>query len=91
MAAKYPKELQDALIARNGMHAAMDRSLTQSKKRMNKSRQAGGLSIDYEEDQVKVTFYLLRPQEPELEPEPLELGESINVFLQTEWKIAMLT
>ena len=48
MAANYPVELQDALIARNGAQAAMDKSRTQGKKRMNK---------------VADTCYLLRPQE----------------------------
>ena len=35
-------------------------------------------------------YYLLRPQGAELEPEPLELGELIPVFLQKEWKVAKL-
>ena len=91
MAAKYPEELQDALIARNGAQAAMDRSLTQSKKRMNKSKNDVGLSIEHEEAQVAVTYYLLLPQEAELEPAPLHLGESIIVFSQKEWKMVMIT
>ena len=89
MTAKYPEQLQDALIARNVAQAAMDKSLTQGRKRMNKLKQAIGLSIKYEETQVAVTYYLLRPQEAELEPEQFELGESITIFSQKIWKVAM--
>ena len=57
---------------------------------MTKAKQAVGLPVELEEDQVAITYYLLRPKEAELEPEPLVLGELNTVFLQKEWKVAKL-
>ena len=82
MTAKYPKQLQDTLIARNCAQAGMDKSPMQGKKKMNKSKQAVGFSIKHEDNQVAVTYCLLRPQNAELEQGPLELGEAITVFSQ---------
>ena len=58
---------------------------------MTKAKQAVGLPVELEEDQVAITYYLLRPKEAELEPEPLVLGELNTVFLEKEWKVAKLT
>ena len=58
---------------------------------MNKSKQALGLLFKHGENQMAVTYYLLRPKEAELDPGALELGESITIVLQKECKMAMLT
>ena len=88
---KRPRATARRANSQKRAQAAMDKSLMQGRKRMNKIKQAIGLSIKYEETQVAVTFYLLRPQEAELEPEQFELGESITIFSQKIWKVAMLT
>ena len=38
------------------------KSLVQGKRKLNKAKQRCGIQIDYEYDQVAVTYYLLRPQ-----------------------------
>ena len=83
MTTNYPPELQQAIIARSGAQSALEKSLVQGKRKMNKAKQRCGIQVNHEYDQVVVMYYLLQPQDSTLEPEPLKLGELITTFVQS--------
>ena len=51
----YPPELQQAKIARSNTQFALQKSLAQGKRKMNKAMQRCGTPVNHEYDQVALT------------------------------------
>ena len=62
MATNYLPELHHAIISRNGAKTAVAKSLAHDNRTIIKAKQAYGMPLDPEYNEVANTYYLLQPK-----------------------------
>ena len=79
METNYPQGLQYAIAQINGTQAILERGIVPSRRKIIKAKQARGVQADQEPVHVTVTYYLLRPQQPETATENLMVRDMVAV------------